>query len=79
MSWVCFSTTYASSVCLVVSGGDLLLSTCSVQVKQLQNPETVFETIIGLVVRLAEKGLIHCDFNEFNIMVRTFLGLVRHS
>ncbi|KAH7529479.1 hypothetical protein FEM48_Zijuj05G0188300 [Ziziphus jujuba var. spinosa] len=40
-----------------------------VQVKQLENPETVFETIIGLVVRLAEHGLIHCDFNEFNIMI----------
>ncbi|CAI8600346.1 unnamed protein product [Vicia faba] len=35
------------------------------QVKQLQNPYTVFETII----RLAENGIIHCDFNEFNIMV----------
>ncbi|PON36850.1 Serine/threonine protein kinase [Parasponia andersonii] len=40
-----------------------------VQVKQLQNPETVFETIIGLIVRLAEHGLIHCDFNEFNLMI----------
>ncbi|KAM1068403.1 hypothetical protein ACFX2A_000378 [Malus domestica] len=40
-----------------------------VQVKQLQSPEVVFETIIGLVVRLAEHGLIHCDFNEFNIMI----------
>ncbi|XP_052200255.1 serine/threonine-protein kinase rio2 [Diospyros lotus] len=40
-----------------------------VQVKQLQNPETIFETIIGLIVRLAEHGLIHCDFNEFNIMI----------
>ncbi|RDX72170.1 Serine/threonine-protein kinase rio2 [Mucuna pruriens] len=40
-----------------------------VQVKQLQNPETVFESIIGQVVRLAEHGLIHCDFNEFNIMI----------
>ncbi|XP_031403183.1 serine/threonine-protein kinase rio2-like isoform X2 [Punica granatum] len=40
-----------------------------VQVKELQNPEMVFETIIGLVVRLAEHGLIHCDFNEFNIMI----------
>ncbi|KAE8690299.1 putative disease resistance protein [Hibiscus syriacus] len=40
-----------------------------VQVKKLQNPETVFETIIGLAVRLAEHGLIHCDFNEFNIMI----------
>ncbi|XP_076925690.1 serine/threonine-protein kinase RIO2-like, partial [Bidens hawaiensis] len=42
---------------------------CSVQVKQLQNPDTVFEKIIGIVVRLAEHGLIHCDFNEFNIMI----------
>ncbi|OVA18986.1 RIO kinase [Macleaya cordata] len=40
-----------------------------VQVKQLANPDTVFETIVGLVIRLAEHGLIHCDFNEFNIMV----------
>lgn len=53
--------------------GDCILSIisiwCSVQVKQLQNPEMVFERIIGLVIRLAEHGLIHCDFNEFNIMV----------
>ncbi|GER38658.1 serine/threonine-protein kinase rio2 [Striga asiatica] len=40
-----------------------------VQIKQLSNPDTVFETILGLVVRLAEHGLIHCDFNEFNIMI----------
>lgn len=40
-----------------------------VQVKELQNPDVVFETIIGAVVRLAEHGLIHCDFNEFNIMI----------
>ncbi|XP_055818894.1 serine/threonine-protein kinase rio2 [Solanum dulcamara] len=40
-----------------------------VQVKELQNPDVVFETIIGAVIRLAEYGLIHCDFNEFNIMI----------
>ncbi|KAH7663816.1 Non-specific serine/threonine protein kinase protein [Dioscorea alata] len=40
-----------------------------VQVKQLQNPDEVFETVLGLIVRLAEHGLIHCDFNEFNIMI----------
>ncbi|XP_010559046.1 PREDICTED: serine/threonine-protein kinase rio2-like [Tarenaya hassleriana] len=40
-----------------------------VQVKQLQNPEIVFENILGIVVRMAEHGLIHCDFNEFNIMI----------
>ncbi|KAG6516210.1 hypothetical protein ZIOFF_026663 [Zingiber officinale] len=40
-----------------------------VQVQQLQNTDEVLETIVGLVVRLAEHGLIHCDFNEFNIMI----------
>ncbi|KAK4371769.1 hypothetical protein RND71_007153 [Anisodus tanguticus] len=40
-----------------------------VQVKELQNPDVVFETILGAVIRLAEYGLIHCDFNEFNIMI----------
>lgn len=40
-----------------------------VQVKELPNPDVIFETIIGLVVRMAEHGLIHCDFNEFNIMI----------
>ncbi|GJM92239.1 hypothetical protein PR202_ga08683 [Eleusine coracana subsp. coracana] len=40
-----------------------------VQVKELQNPDDVFNTILGLIVRLAEHGLIHCDFNEFNIMI----------
>ncbi|CAN6482126.1 unnamed protein product [Victoria cruziana] len=39
------------------------------QVKQLQNPKRVFETIVGLIVRMAKYGLIHCDFNEFNIMI----------
>ncbi|XP_021867364.1 uncharacterized protein [Spinacia oleracea] len=40
-----------------------------VQVKELENPDIIFETVIGLIVRLAEHGLIHCDFNEFNIMI----------
>ncbi|KAL6527183.1 hypothetical protein OROGR_016273 [Orobanche gracilis] len=50
-------------------GARLSVSASSVQVKQLQNREKIFETILGLVVRLAEHGLIHCDFNEFNIMI----------
>ncbi|KAL2623439.1 hypothetical protein R1flu_003644 [Riccia fluitans] len=40
-----------------------------VQVKELNNPQLAFETIMNLIVRLAEHGLIHCDFNEFNIMI----------
>uniref|UniRef100_A0A803KRP5 Serine/threonine-protein kinase RIO2 n=1 Tax=Chenopodium quinoa TaxID=63459 RepID=A0A803KRP5_CHEQI len=40
-----------------------------VQVKEMQNPDIIFDTVISLIVRLAEHGLIHCDFNEFNIMI----------
>lgn len=40
-----------------------------VQVKVLQNPDEILDRIMSLVVRLAEDGLIHCDFNEFNIMI----------
>lgn len=50
----------------------------SVQVKQLGNPDVVFNTIIGLIIRLTEHGLIHCDFNEFNIMVCYFILLNTH-
>lgn len=42
-----------------------------VQVKELRNPAHAFETILGLIVRLAQHGLIHCDFNEFNLMVQS--------
>ncbi|KAI3944372.1 hypothetical protein MKW98_006533 [Papaver atlanticum] len=40
----------------------------SVQVKEIQNPDIVFETINCLVICLDEVGLVCCDFNEFNIM-----------
>jgi RIO-like serine/threonine protein kinase len=38
-------------------------------VKQLSDPAKAFETILGLITRLAQHGLIHCDFNKFNLMV----------
>lgn len=40
-----------------------------VRVRELGNVEKVYRQAIDLVVRLAEHGLIHCDFNEFNLMV----------
>ncbi|KAL9236512.1 hypothetical protein vseg_011173 [Gypsophila vaccaria] len=52
--------------CVVMS---LVQGYSLVQVKHVENPDVVFETVIGLIVRLAEHGLIHCDFNEFNIMI----------
>jgi RIO kinase 2 len=38
-------------------------------VKELQNPEKVYNDLMILIVRLANYGLIHSDFNEFNILI----------
>ncbi|KAL4125020.1 hypothetical protein PRIC2_008611 [Phytophthora ramorum] len=39
------------------------------QVRRLANSKDAYETAMSIVVRLAEYGLVHCDFNEFNIMI----------
>lgn len=38
-------------------------------VAELEHPEEAYETIMQLIVRLAQHGLIHCDCNEFNLIV----------
>ncbi|KAF0991980.1 hypothetical protein HZS_3380, partial [Henneguya salminicola] len=39
------------------------------------NPATKYEECRDLIIRLAENGLIHCDFNEFNLMVQEDLSI----
>ncbi|KAK3750568.1 hypothetical protein QZH41_009810, partial [Actinostola sp. cb2023] len=39
------------------------------QVHHLDNPGAVFSDLMELIVRLSSFGLIHCDFNEFNVML----------
>jgi len=39
------------------------------QVKSLANPRKVYNQCMNLIVRLAQHGLIHGDFNEFNLMI----------
>lgn len=39
------------------------------QVRHLANSKEAYDTCMSIVVRLAECGLVHCDFNEFNIMI----------
>ena len=41
-----------------------------VQVRELGNPGKVFAQLMDLAQELAARGLVHCDFNEFNILVR---------
>jgi RIO kinase 2 len=40
-----------------------------VQVRRLAHPGRVYASAMDLISRLAAKGLVHCDFNEFNLLV----------
>ncbi|XP_072137422.1 serine/threonine-protein kinase RIO2 [Mobula birostris] len=39
------------------------------QVHQLNNPAATYNELMDLIVKLANHGLIHGDFNEFNLML----------
>jgi len=39
------------------------------RVKQLRRPDVVLERLMRLLVRLARAGVVHGDFNEFNLMI----------
>ncbi len=39
------------------------------QVKGMISPKNVYEKLLGLVIKLAEYGLVHGDFNEFNLLI----------
>ena len=38
-------------------------------IQTLRHPATVFNKLMELIIRLGSYGLIHCDFNEFNLLV----------
>lgn len=39
------------------------------QVKELENQEKLYMELMKLIERFAQHGLIHGDFNEFNLMI----------
>lgn len=39
------------------------------QVHEVKDTEVLYSECMELIVRLAENGVIHSDFNEFNLMV----------
>lgn len=39
------------------------------QIHTLKHTGRVYSTLMNLIIQLAEHGLIHCDFNEFNLMI----------
>jgi RIO kinase 2 len=42
---------------------------CQIKTGNMYGAEKIFEICMNLLKRLAEHGLIHCDFNEFNLML----------
>ncbi|CAG8519645.1 9907_t:CDS:10 [Cetraspora pellucida] len=40
------------------------------QITEVRNPGQLYSDLMNLIVRLAQHGLIHGDFNEFNILVK---------
>lgn len=39
------------------------------QVRQLSNPRQVYTQLMEMLAQLAGLGLVHCDYNEFNLLV----------
>jgi RIO kinase 2 len=39
------------------------------QIEEVADPASLYSTLMQLIVRLASQGLIHGDYNEFNILV----------
>ncbi|KAL1874784.1 hypothetical protein VTK73DRAFT_138 [Phialemonium thermophilum] len=40
------------------------------QISSVPDPASLYADLIGLILRLAKHGLIHGDFNEFNILIK---------
>ena len=38
-------------------------------VVKIENPDKILNTCFSMAVKLAEFGLVHCDFNQYNILV----------
>lgn len=48
---------------------ELLNATPMNRMAQLDRPDRLYNELMELIVKLANHGLVHCDFNEFNLLV----------
>lgn len=44
------------------------------QVSDVASPGALYSTLMDIIVRFAHAGLIHGDYNEFNILIRRETG-----
>lgn len=54
---------------LLLSHGNFAARPVPMQVRQLSNPRLVYTQLMEMLARLAGLGLVHCDYNEFNLLV----------
>jgi RIO kinase 2 len=47
---------------------------CSRQISEVASAGKLYSTLMDLIIRFARSGLIHGDFNEFNILIRRSTG-----
>ena len=52
----------------------LMLNLFRRQISDHPNPGTLYSNLMDLIVRFAHSGLIHGDFNEFNVLIRRDTG-----
>ena len=48
---------------------DICILSFRCHVSEVGSPSSVYNECMELIVTLASYGLIHCDFNEFNLMI----------
>ena len=39
------------------------------QISVIPHPKQMYQKLMDLIIRIAEHGLVHGDFNEFNLMI----------
>lgn len=44
------------------------------QISEVASPGKLYSSLMDLIIRFARSGLIHGDFNEFNILIRRSTG-----
>ncbi|KAF5688366.1 atypical RIO RIO2 kinase [Fusarium circinatum] len=49
------------------------------QIAEVPDPASLYAELIALILRLAKQGLIHGDFNEFNILIKENITKSEHG
>ena len=58
---------YNNATCSGAHSLFLFIARC--QVHDVADPSALYNELMELIVRLGSYGLIHCDFNEFNLII----------